>query len=236
VAPTGIEIHGLGYKLGGAEILKDVDVLVREGETTAVVGSSGAGKSTLLRAINRLIEPTSGEVYLDGEPTSRLDPLELRRRVGMVFQVPALFGGSVAEAVLYGARLAGKDADPGRLLEMVGLSASLAERDPQTLSVGQQQRVAIARALALGPEALLLDEPTSALDEGARRRVEGLVTDLNARLGLTMVFVSHDLSQVERVADRVVVLAEGKSMGEWDRDDFFSRAGERARQYIAGRL
>jgi ABC-type methionine transport system ATPase subunit len=236
LAPTGIEIHGLGYELGGAEILKDVDVLVREGETTAVVGSSGAGKSTLLRAINRLIEPTSGEVYLDGEPTSRLDPLELRRRVGMVFQVPALFGGSVAEAVLYGARLAGKDADPGRLLEMVGLSASLAERDPQTLSVGQQQRVAIARALALGPEALLLDEPTSALDEGARRRIEELVTDLKARLGLTMVFVSHDLSQVERVADRVVVLAEGKSMGEWDRDDFFSRAGERARRYIAGRL
>ena len=236
MAPTGIEIHGLGYELGGAEILKDVDVLVREGETTAVVGPSGAGKSTLLRAINRLIEPTSGEVYLDGEPTSRLDPLELRRRVGMVFQVPALFGSSVAEAVLYGARLAGKDADPGRLLEMVGLSASLAERDPQTLSVGQQQRVAIARALALGPEALLLDEPTSALDEGARRKIEGLVTDLNARLGLTMVFVSHDLSQVERVADRVVVLAAGKSMGEWDRDDFFSQAGERARRYIAGRL
>jgi len=236
LAPTGIEIHGLGYELGGVEILKDVDVLVREGETTAVVGSSGAGKSTLLRAINRLIEPTSGEVYLDGEPTSRLDPLELRRRVGMVFQVPALFGGSVAEAVLYGARLAGKDADPCRLLEMVGLSASLAERDPQTLSVGQQQRVAIARALALGPETLLLDEPTSALDEGARRRIEGLVTDLKTRLGLTMVFVSHDLSQVERVADRVVVLAGGKSMGEWDRDDFFSRAGERARRYIAGRL
>jgi putative ABC transport system ATP-binding protein len=190
----------------------------------------------LLRAINRLIEPTSGEVYLDGEPTSRLDPLELRRRVGMVFQVPALFGGSVAEAVLYGARLAGKDAEPARLLEMVGLGASLEGRDPQTLSVGQQQRVAIARALALGPEALLLDEPTSALDEGARRTIEGLVTDLNARLGLTMVFVSHDLSQVERVADRVVVLAEGKSMGQWDRDDFFSRAGERARRYIAGRL
>ena len=236
MAPTRIEIHGLGYELGGTEILKDVDVLVREGETTAVVGSSGAGKSTLLRAINRLIEPTSGEVYLDGEPTSRLNPLELRRRVGMVFQVPALFGGSVTEAVLYGARLTGKDAEPARLLEMVGLSASLAGRDPQTLSVGQQQRVAIARALALGPEALLLDEPTSALDEGARRKIEGLVTDLNARLGLTMVFVSHDLSQVERVADRVVVLAAGKSMGEWDRDDFFSQAGERARRYIAGRL
>jgi ABC-type methionine transport system ATPase subunit len=236
LAARGIEIRGLGYEVGSAEILKNVEIEIRDGGITAVVGPSGAGKSTLLRTINRLIEPTSGEIYLDGEPTSRLDPLELRRRVGMVFQVPALFGGSVEEAVLYGARLSNEDADPGRLLEMVGLSASLAERDPQTLSVGQQQRVAIARALALQPEVLLLDEPTSALDEGARRRIEELVTELNSRLGLTMVFVSHDLSQVERVADRVVVLAEGESMGEWDRENFFSRAGERARRYIAGRL
>jgi ABC-type methionine transport system ATPase subunit len=231
-----IEVSGLGYAVGGVEILKGVDVGMPDGEITAVVGPSGAGKSTLLRAINRLIEPSSGEIYLDGEPTSGLDPLELRRRVGMVFQIPALFGDSVEEAVLYGARLHGRDADPGRLLGMVGLDPSLAARDPQALSVGQQQRVSIARALAMEPEALLLDEPTSALDEAARRRIEELVRDLNSRLGLTMVFVSHDLSQVEHVADRVVVLADGESAGEWSREDFFSTAGERARRFIAGRL
>ena len=236
MAPTGIEVRGLGYEVGGAKILKNVEIEMRDGGITAVVGPSGAGKTTLLRAINRLIEPTSGEVYLDGEPTSGLDPLELRRRVGMVFQVPALFGGSVDEAVLYGARLSNEDADPGRLLELVGLSASLAERDPQTLSVGQQQRVAIARVLALRPEALLLDEPTSALDEAARSRVEELVMDLNDRLGLTMVFVTHDLSQVERVADHVALLAGGRCEGEWSREDFFSLTGEWARRYIAGRL
>jgi ABC-type methionine transport system ATPase subunit len=233
---TGIEVSGLGYAVGGVEILRGVDARIPDGNITAVVGPSGAGKSNLLRAINRLIEPSSGEVYLDGEPTSALDPLELRRRVGMVFQIPALFGDSVEEAVLYGARLSGKDADPGRLLEMVGLDDSLAGRDPQALSVGQQQRVTMARALALEPEALLLDEPTSALDEAARRRIEELVRDLNTRLGLTMVFVSHDPAQVERAADRVVVLAEGRSVGAWDRDDFFSGAGERARRFIAGRL
>jgi ABC-type methionine transport system ATPase subunit len=231
-----IEIRGLRYGAGGAEILAGVDALVPDGEVTAVVGPSGAGKSTLLRAINRLIEPTSGEVYLDGEPTGSLDPLELRRRVGMVFQIPALFGDSVEDAILYGARLAGRNADPGRLLEVVGLDPPVSGRRPETLSVGQQQRVAIARALALQPEALLLDEPTSALDEGARRKIEELVGGLNARLGLTMVFVSHDLSQVERIADRVVVLAEGRSEGEWSREDFFSGAGERARHLIAGRL
>jgi ABC-type methionine transport system ATPase subunit len=231
-----IEVRGLRYGAGGAEILAGVDALVPDGEVTAVVGPSGAGKSTLLRAINRLIEPTSGEVYLDGEPTGSLEPLELRRRVGMVFQIPALFGDSVEDAILYGARLAGRSADPGRLLEVVGLDPLVSGRRPETLSVGQQQRVAIARALALQPEALLLDEPTSALDEGARRKIEELVGDLNARLGLTMVFVSHDLSQVERIADRVVVLAEGRSEGEWSREDFFSGAGERARRLIAGRL
>src|ERR671913_1630761 len=192
-----IEVRGLGYAVGGAEILKGVDAGMPGGEITAVVGPSGAGKSTLLRTINRLIEPSSGDVYLDGESTGSLDPLELRRRVGMVFQIPALFGVSVEEAVLYGARLAGRSADPARLLEVVGLDPSMCRRVPETLSVGQQQRVSVARALALEPEPLLLDEPTSALDEGARRKIEELVRDLNARLGLTMVFVSHDLSQVE---------------------------------------
>ena len=167
-----------------------------EGGISCVVGPSGAGKSTLLRAINRLIEPTSGEVYLDGEPTSGMDPLLLRLRVGMVFQLPALFGASVEEAILYGARLAGQEVDAGRLLEMVGLDVSLGGRDPQSLSVGQQQRVSVARALALRPEVLLMDEPTSALDEAARRRIEELVRELNASLGLTIVVVSHHLDQV----------------------------------------
>ncbi len=231
-----IRVHGLRYAVGGAEILRGVDAEVPDGRITAVVGPSGAGKSTFLRAVNRLIEPTAGEVYLDGEPTDGMDLLELRRRVGMVFQLPALFGWSVEDDILYGARLAGRDADAVRLLEMVGLDRSLAAREPENLSVGQQQRVSIARALALEPEVLLMDEPTSALDEAARRRVEDLARGLNARLGLTMVFGSHDLAQVERIADRVILLAEGESMGAWERDDFFSGAGENARRLLSGTL
>ena len=215
--------------------MKGVDAEVSGGSITAVVGPSGAGKSTLLRAINRLIEPTAGEVYLDGEPTSGMDPLLLRRRVGMVFQLPALFGATVEEATLYGARLAGRDAETGRLLEMAGLDASFVSKAPQSLSVGEQQRVSIARALALEPEALLMDEPTSALDEAARRRIEELIRKLNSSLGLTIVVVSHDLDQVERVADRVVVLAAGRNEGEWSKEEFFSGPGVRARRYISGR-
>ena len=233
--PPKIRVSGLRYAVGGAEILKGVDAEAPGGAITAVVGPSGAGKSTLLRAVNRLIEPSSGEVYLDGEPTSGMDPLGLRRRVGMVFELPALFGGSVEEAILYGARLAGLTADAGRLLEMVGLDRSLLSRLPETLSVGQQQRVSIARALALEPEVLLMDEPTSALDEAARRRVEDLTRGLNASLGLTMLFVSHDLAQVERIADRVILLSGGRSEGTWESDEFFSGAGDRARRLLSGR-
>lgn len=232
-----VRVSGLRYAAGGVEILKGVDAGAPGGEITAVVGPSGAGKSTLLRAINRLIEPTAGEVYLDGEPTGGMDPLALRRRVGMVFQLPALFGATVESEVLYGPRLAGKTADAGRLLEVVGLGAQgFGGRDPRTLSVGQQQRVSIARTLALEPEVLLMDEPTSALDEAARRHIEELVRDLNVRLGLTIVLVSHALDQVQRVADRVILLAAGRSEGEWSKREFFSREGERARRLISGRL
>ena len=189
----------------------------------------------MLRAINRLIEPTAGEVYLDGEPASGLNPVELRRRVGMVFQVPALFGATVEEATLYGARLAGRSADTGRLLEMAGLDASFKDRAPQNLSVGEQQRVSMARALALEPEALLMDEPASALDEAARRTIEELIQELNSSLGLTFVVVSHHLDQVERLADHVVLLAAGRGEGEWGKQEFFSSGGELARRFISGR-
>ncbi len=236
MAQPKIEVSGLYYRVGEEAILKKVDAQIPEGEITAIVGPSGAGKSTLLRAINPLIEPAEGEVYLDGLPTSEMDPLELRRRVGMVFQLPALFGETVEEAVLYGPRLARREADAPRLLEAVGLEPSLAGRDPQSLSVGQQQRVAIARALALEPEALLMDEPTSALDEAARNRIEDLVRELNERLGLTIVLVSHNLSQVERVADGVLLLVDGRSEGQWSKEGFFSSSsGRQALKLISGR-
>ncbi len=230
-----IRISDVRYVVGRVEILKGVTATVRAGEIVSIVGPSGAGKSTLLRTINRLVEPTAGEIFLDDAPTSEMNPLELRRRVGMVFQLPALFGATVEEATLYGARLAGRGADAARLLELAGLGASFKDRAPRGLSVGEQQRVSIARALALEPEALLVDEPTSALDEAARRRIEDLLRELNASLGLTIVLVSHALDQVERVADRVVLLKGGRSEGEWSKEEFFSGPGERARLYISGR-
>jgi putative ABC transport system ATP-binding protein len=222
---------------GEAEILRGVTFAVQAGEVFTVVGPSGAGKSTLLRTINRLLESTAGNIFLDGAPIEEIDPLELRRRIGMVFQLPALFGDTVEDSVLYGVRLAGKCADVERLLGLAGLAPSLASRDPQSLSVGQQQRVSIARALALEPEVLLMDEPTSALDQVARQRIEDLIGQLNKELGLTIVVVSHALDQVERIADRVVLLIDGRSEGEWSKEEFFGKGvGEKARRFVEGEL
>ena len=232
-----VRLSDVRYVVGEVEILKGITASVGTGEVVSIVGPSGAGKSTLLRTINRLVEPTEGEIFLDGAATSEMNPLELRRRVGMVFQLPALFGETVADVVLYGLRLVDRSTDVRRLLEAVGLDPSMAGRDPRSLSVGQQQRVSIARALALEPEVLLMDEPTSALDQAARQRVEDLIGDLNSHLDLTIVIVSHALDQVERVADRVLLLVAGRSEGEWDKEEFFSgKAGKQARQFIAGEL
>ena len=222
---------------GEAAILRGVSFAVRAGEVFSVVGPSGAGKSTLLRTINRLVEPTAGNIFLDGAPIEEINPLELRRRIGMVFQLPALFGDTVEDTVLYGVRLAGKRADVERLLGLAGLAPSLAPRNLQSLSVGQQQRVSIARALALEPEVLLMDEPTSALDQAARQRIEDLIGQLNKELGLTTVVVSHALDQVERIADRVVLLLDGRSEGEWSKVEFFGKGvGEKARRFVEGEL
>jgi polar amino acid transport system ATP-binding protein len=143
----------------------------------------------------------------------------------------------VEDAVLYGVRLRGKEADVSHLLGLAGLDPALSGRNPQSLSVGQQQRVCIARALALEPEVLLMDEPTSALDQAARQRIEDLIGDLNEELGLTTVIVSHALDQVERIADRVVLLLEGRSEGEWSTEDFFGGSvEEKVRRFVEGEL
>ena len=190
-------------------MLRGLDLRIEAG-TTAVLGPSGSGKSTLLRLLNRLADPDEGTVRFHGQEVRSLDPLELRRRASLVPQLPAPVPGTVADNVRYGPRLRGGDADPARPLEMAGLDAGYAEREASRLSVGEQQRVMLARALALEPEVLLLDEPTSALDEAARDGVERTLGELADRSGISMVVVTHDRAQAERLTDRVVRLAEGR--------------------------
>jgi len=209
---TNLRAENLSYEVNGDRILDRVSLDVASGETVAIVGPSGAGKSSLLRLLDRLDEPTGGTVYLDGTDYRTLDPRTLRKRVGLVPQNPALRGGTVRENVTIGPRLRGESVSEERLVDLlaaVGLDG-YADRDASDLSGGEAQRVAIARTVINDPEVILLDEPTASLDSEAEAEVERLLADLLASGERTVVLVTHDERQAERLADRVARLRDGR--------------------------
>jgi polar amino acid transport system ATP-binding protein len=218
-APGGpvLELREVTKAFGEREVLRGIDLTVREHEAVALIGASGSGKSTLLRCVDLLEEIDDGDVFLDGEAITdpAVDPVAVRRRLGLVFQAYNLFPHMTAlENVMLGERRAhGASRDEaearGReLLARFGLAGREDDR-PDNLSGGQQQRVAIARAFAGRPRALLLDEVTSALDPELVGEVLAAVRDLKAE-GMTMVIATHEMSFAHEVADQVAFLHEGK--------------------------
>lgn len=202
----------LGRSVPGKVLVTEATFDVRKAEILAIVGPSGSGKSSLLRLLNRLDEPTEGNVSLDEVDYRQIAPRELRRRVGMVMQRPYLFAGTVLDNLRFGPRQRGEDLSleaVEELLAGVGLSG-FASRDVSNLSGGEAQRVSFARALANSPEVLLLDEPTSALDEDAKREVEAVIQRIGHEQGVACVLVTHDAAQAARLAERVLVLESGR--------------------------
>ncbi len=209
-----IEIKSLYKSFGDHEVLKGIDQNVEEGEVLCIVGPSGSGKSTMLRCINRLEEPTKGEIYIDGELVTEKNLDSMRTRMGMVFQSFNLFPHkTVLENLTIGpvnVKKADKKAAEEKgmaLLERVGLSEK-ANEYPRNLSGGQQQRVAIARALAMDPEVILFDEPTSALDPEMVGEVLDVMKSL-AKEGMTMIVVTHEMGFAKEVADKVIFMDGG---------------------------
>jgi UDP-glucose/iron transport system ATP-binding protein len=205
------ELDGVRLTRGGKEVLRDLTARIEVG-ASAVAGPSGCGKSSLLRVLNRLSEPDAGSVSYRDRPVDEYPVLELRRKVSLVPQLPALLEGTVEDNIAYAAGLAGRQPQAAETLDLVGLDGSFAGRDASRLSVGEQQRVMLARALAQNPSVLLLDEPTSALDEAARDSVEATLLDLRRRLDISLVLVTHDLAQAERLADNVLRLDHGRAI------------------------
>ena len=202
------ELEGVHVRRGQRAVFDDLHMAIAEG-ITSVVGPSGVGKSTLLRLLNRLADPDRGVVRYRGRDVRELDVLELRRQVALVAQLPALMDGTVAEAVTFGVRLAGSTpVDVEELLALAGLTGDFAPRAAARLSVGEQQRVTLARALALRPEVLLLDEPTSALDAHARSAVEDTLLDLRRSVAVSLVVVTHDRAQAQRLGQHVLELGD----------------------------
>jgi putative ABC transport system ATP-binding protein len=204
----GFQLEQITVSRGPAALLSEVDASIPAGSCTAVTGASGAGKTTLLRLLNRLTEPTTGRITLDGAPIVELDVLALRRRVVLVAQSPVLLTDRVLDEVRVG-RPDLPDAGALELLARVGLEPRFASRATTELSGGEVQRLCLARALAVEPCVLLLDEPTSALDEASADVIGALVNDF-VSTGGTVVLVSHDHSLIDRVAAQVLVLDSGR--------------------------
>ncbi|MEU5884722.1 amino acid ABC transporter ATP-binding protein [Spirillospora sp. NPDC047279] len=236
-----IEVRGLNKRFGDTHALRDVDLDVAKGEVVVVIGPSGSGKSTLCRCLNRLENPTSGEVRIDGRPlpAEGRELARLRADVGMVFQSFNLFqhktvleNMTLAPMKVRGVSRADAESAAHGLLDRVGIGGHAAKL-PAQLSGGQQQRAAIARALAMRPKAMLFDEPTSALDPEMVGEVLDVMTAL-ARDGMTMVVVTHEMGFARKVADRVVFMADGEVVETGAPETFFdSPATDRARDFLA---
>jgi osmoprotectant transport system ATP-binding protein len=219
-----IRLQGVGKTYdGGTVAVQELDLDVPRGELVTLVGPSGCGKSTTLKMINRLIEPTTGRIELDGEDVTAIDPVKLRRRIGYVIQQIGLFPHQTIRAnvstvpKLLGWNHKRTHARVDELLDTMGLDpGSFADRYPHQLSGGQRQRAGVARALAADPDVLLMDEPFGAVDPIVRARLQDQFLDIQATLAKTVVFVTHDIEEAVRLGDRVAVFERGGRLAQYD--------------------
>jgi osmoprotectant transport system ATP-binding protein len=235
-----LDIRGVSYRAGGRDILRNINLRVNPGETVVLLGRSGSGKTTLLRMINRLIEPASGEIVVEGKPLTQWDPIRLRRGIGYVIQDGGLFPHrTVRQNIGLVPRLEGRPPleVAGRvdaLMLTMGLAPEkYATRYPRQLSGGEKQRVGIARALAADPQILLLDEPFAALDPITRFELQRHFLQLRAELGKTAVFVTHDIREALMMASRVAVLHNGLLETVVPVEEFPNATTPEARTFLA---
>ena len=236
---TIVEFRGAGYAIDGVGILSGLDLTIAKGEVLVLLGESGCGKTTTLKLINRLIEPTSGEVFVEGKATTDWDAIALRRHIGYVLQDGGLFPHmTVAENVALVLGLAEweetrRKSRTNEMLDLVGLGpAKFADRYPHELSGGQRQRVGVARALAADPDLLLLDEPFGALDAITRTNLQKEFARLVKELGKTAVFVTHDLHEAMLLGTRIALMEKGRIVLNDMPENFASSDLPLARAYL----
>ncbi|MCD6326369.1 phosphate ABC transporter ATP-binding protein [bacterium] len=242
-----LDVDEKELKGGKRAILRNISFSIGPREVFIIAGPSGSGKSTVLRLANRLLIPTGGTVFLDSLDTLELDVTQLRRRVGLVQQTPALFEGTVLDNIMFGPRLnrdetgaMSYEEEKRQVVEclgMAGLSGDFIERKTAELSEGEKQRVAIARVLANQPEVLLMDEPTASLDPSATLAIEKHVRHLTFEHGLSVLFVTHDVDQAKRIGDRGLLLVDGQKVDEGPLPKLFdSPSNDQTKAFVNGNL
>ncbi|HEV2380880.1 MAG TPA: ATP-binding cassette domain-containing protein [Terriglobia bacterium] len=223
---AAIEFRDVHLTVNGHKLIAAVNLSVRRGERLVLLGRSGSGKTTTLKLINRLLEPTSGQILVEGKPTTDWDRIRLRRGIGYVIQETGLFPHFTVErniGVVPSIEAWPRERIQERvdtLMRMVGLDAALARRYPAELSGGQRQRVGVARALAADPPVLLMDEPFGALDPITRVELQREFRDLQEKLGKTVVFVTHDLGEALFLASRIGLFDAGRLTGVYTPEEF----------------
>ncbi len=234
-----VEFDNVSFSLSGTNIITDLNLIVERGETLVLLGESGCGKTTTLKLVNRLFEPSAGEVRVEGKKTTSWDPIELRRRIGYVIQEGGLFPHfTIAQNVGLVPALAGWeqqriDERVRELLSLVGLDPDrFAERYPRELSGGQRQRIGVARALAADPPLLLLDEPFGALDPLTRASLQREFADVATRLGKTAILVTHDVREALILARRIGLMHKGRLLLLETPEQFLASDHPQVRAYL----
>lgn len=233
-----IEFRNVSYRVNGIEVLTDLNLRVARGETLVLLGRSGSGKTTTLKLVNRLAEPSSGEIFVHGTPQKQLDVIKMRRGIGYVIQEVGLFPHFTVERNIgLVPRIEGWPEDRirarvGELLQLVGLGTDMASRYPYQLSGGQRQRVGVGRALAADPEILLMDEPFGALDPLTRDDLQREFLLLQQRLQKTVVFVTHDLREALRLGTRIALMEAGRLVTVLTPQEFLKSSDRWASAYV----
>jgi phosphate transport system ATP-binding protein len=243
----GIQIRQLEVSFGKNKVIRNIDMDIPVGEITALIGPSGCGKTTILRCINRMAElnpccQVSGTISLDGQNVEQMDPIFVRRRIGMVFQKPNPFPKSIRENVLYGVKAINHRKDYDDLLESSLKQAALwgevkdrLKENAMTLSIGQQQRLCIARTLAITPDAILMDEPTASLDPTSAAKVEESIKALRGTY--TVIIVTHNMQQAVRISDKTAFVYLGNIVEFGTTKQLFENPQRpETRDYINGRF
>jgi osmoprotectant transport system ATP-binding protein len=251
MAMTSVEFAGVSYALAGDRsdapgrtLLSDINLTLEPGSTTAILGRSGSGKTTLLRMVNALVMPTSGEVRVGNQSTRKSDPIDLRRSIGYVIQETGLFPHMTVERnaglalELAGQSVREREQRTAEVLALVGLDSAgldfseFRARYPWQLSGGQRQRVGLARALATDPGVLLMDEPFGALDPLTRAEMQTMLRDLLARVGKTVLLVTHDLDEALYLAQRIIFLEAGEVVADLPTPDVLNSPNTHIRGYV----